>query len=63
MYILIGIAFAFLALSTATGSLGSSGVHDERPRRRRMAGDATSRNIAAEEATLAVGRACMPIPR
>jgi len=40
MYILIGIIVAFFALSAATALPGNGGVRSERPRGRRLPGDA-----------------------
>ena len=64
MYILMGIVVAFFALSAAVALLNNAGFRNERPRYRRVPGDASStRNSVAEEAALAMDGIYMPIPR
>jgi hypothetical protein len=64
LYILIGIVVAFLALSAAVALPSNAGFRNERPRYRRVPGDANSaQNIVGKDAALALDGVYMPIPR
>ena len=47
MYLLIGIIVAFLVLATSVAVPGNSGLRNERPRGRRVPGDAGGAQEAA----------------